>query len=1527
MVRTLVHASTTVILAILVIFVFGMVSYVGLPRESAPDIEIPFVIVSTPYIGVSPEDIEGLVTIPMERELASLTDVKKMESSSSEGVSIIAIEFEPEANIDESLQKVRDRVNRAKPNLPADAEEPSVAEVSFSDIPILLVTIAGGEDEEALKQLAEDLQDQITRITGVLDADVTGGREREVRVQVLPERLAHYGLSMNDVVTAIQGENVNIPGGNVTSGSASFLLRVPGEFTSTEQIEHVAIKRVGDAPVFVTDVARVVDGFEDRATYSRMQGRPSVTVSVKKRTGSNMLAVSDSVRALVAEQAKSWPAGVSYNVLGDQSEEVENMVQELQNNIITALILVVGVLLVFMGARNSLFVAVAIPLSMLMSFLVLDGLDYTLNMVVLFSLILALGMLVDNAIVVVENVYRHLEMGKSREDASVDGTNEVAVAVAASTATTVAAFFPMIFWTGIMGQFMGFLPKTVIIVLSASLGVAVFILPVLTSRLMADPKGTAVLDPETENQAIDPATLGPVMGRYYAVLQTAIRHRYISLGLGVATLVVSLGAYGVLNHGIEFFPATEPDRATVGVRLPEGADLEATDRVVRAMEAVLAATDNVDTFVSEVGVAGSGNALEGASNASNQARITVDFLPAADKAEPGETVRVESTSITMFKLRALAARIPGAEVSINQQEMGPPVGKPIEIQVSGSDFHEVGLVAKGLMREIEKIEGVTDLSSDYRVGRPELRLRVDRGAAKRVGVSTQAVGGAVRSAIAGTKASALRDGEDEYDIVVEVAPEYKSDIQRILQLRVPGREDTSPNTFPVPLSAVATYEIAGGSGTIKHLDQDLVVTIAGDVVNKDEEAMVRQEVTKFLSAWEAPPGISVGMGGAAEEQQAAMDFLVWAFGLAVALILMVLVAQFDSIALPAIIMFTVVLSLVGVLWGLILTGTPFGIIMTGIGVISLAGVVVNNAIVLLDYVEQVRKRGLSVNDALLLAGVTRFRPVMLTAVTTTLGLIPMAIGMSIDFTEMTVILGSSSAQFWGPMAIAVIFGLTFATVLTLVMVPTMYAILEDIRGLVGRLLGRQTAAVASLAVAGILTGSLLAPGTAHAVTLEQAYAAAEANNIDLALVREQTAQAKTLQWQALSAVFPRLSASMSYKINQSEQSFDAAGFAPDLGDFPQPPDFSFPGPFNPFGGLETYFDEVQAYFDGFDTGEGGDPIVIQPKQAWNGAFTVYQPLLSGNAFPAWRGAKAVYRAALQDESRAQQQIRAGVARSYYALASAREALKVQDTSVQLAMSQLVLATRQVDAGLADSLARMQAELGVSRAERDLLQARSQLAEAEETFARVTGLPGSVDVTLPPPIEVGMTLEQALDAAASHRPDVAAAQERANAARLERTGRDLEWLPSVDFSFTEIYNEVPGFVPENWQWQAAFNFNWTLWDGGLRIARSRELASRTRAAKLRITQLQQIAQEEVRISWSRLQRADRAYAAVQEEVALAEEMRRAAEARFEAGRVTWLDVEQARVGLQGSRLSLVMERMNRDMAAIELLVATGRFGRS
>ena len=1602
MIRWLVRHAPMVMLLISSVFVFGLVSYIGLPREAAPDVKIPVVLVTTPYIGVSPSDVESLVTIPIENELAGVKDLEKMSSTSAEGVSIVSLEFAPDIEIEDALQRVRDRVNRAKPGLPDDAEEPAVQEISFSDVPILLVTIAGDADQERLKLLAEGVQDVVKRIPGVLDAEISGGLEREYRVEVDPRRLALYQLSLDDVLNALRNENVNIPGGTVVSGDSNYLLRVPGEFSTSADLEGVAIKRKGDAPVFVRDVSRVVEGFAEIDSYSRMNGQAAVTLSITKRSGASIIDINDEVRDVVEEAAATWPEGVEYRLLADQSKFIRQMVSDLENNIITSLILVMVVVIVFMGFRNSLFVAFSIPMSMLMSFILIEAFGMTLNMIVLFSLILALGMLVDNAIVIVENVYRHLEEGKDVVTASIDGTNEVALAVAASTATTVAAFFPLVFWSGIMGQFMGYMPKTVIIVLVSSLVVAVAMLPVLTSKMLRKVEGAVVTND-------DDTPANAVMASYKQLLQTSIDNRYMSLVLGIASFVVTVVIYGMFNHGTEFFPATEPDRATIAVQAPDGTDLSTTDRIVRRVEAVLRDTENVDVYVAESGVSGGGNPMAGAQAQGNAARITIDFLPHANDAKSGEKSRVENTDLTIAYLRKTLQQIPGADIEVNQEEMGPPVGAAIAVEVSGPDFHSVGEFAQKVKRRVAGIKGTTEVTDDYKVGRPEMRLRIDRAKAKRVGASTGEVANTIRTAVAGTVATSIRDGSDEYDVLVQLDPRFRTSLQDVLDLRVPGRADNKPGTYSIPLSAVAGYELAGGNGSVRHVDQLLVVTVLGDIAEGYNENEVRQAVVDLIDQMKAdgevPEGYDLRLGGANDEQQEAGAFLLRAFGIAVALIATVLVTQFNNWRLPAIVLASVALSLVGVLWGLLLTGTSFGVIMTGLGVISLAGVVVNNAIVLLDYVEQLRERGMPVEDALVKAGMTRFRPVMLTAITTVLGLVPMAMGWSVDFRSLPgmfqalftegdpsgfgrlLLIGGSNSQFWGPMAVSVIFGLGFATLLTLVMVPTLYSIFEDYIRYKERKKAEAEGTPPSqpptedadtvAATARILPFFLLpaigvwgSEATAGTVNLDDAIRAAEANSTDLALAQEQKAQVDTLRGQSRALVMPKLQLGASYTINQYEIAFDPSDSFGDMESvftdmytrlgWATEDAFAMgiagseavtPGSSLAYatGAQAAYLANVESRYAAGDISEaeydaivaamngeeveasssdsggssGDEAFVIQQKQYFQYNASVIQPLFNGRSIPVLFGALRMMDAAERDLARTRQQVHAGVIQAYYGLLVARSSKELAEKAELSAQSHLELAERQLRAGTANERARVQARLAVSRAVRDIQAAEAQVAAAELNFARITGLPRDTGLVEPPPAEAPEAVDPLLDEARARRPDAQAADLRVKVQENYVWAKRGEWLPTLDARFTYSWSENTGFQGDNDLWMLVFEANWMLWDGGLRIAQSKEEASKLRQSKLVARKLREDIEVEVQTAWEGYRRAESAMLAAKDEVALADENLRLAERALEAGSATWLEVEDARLGALQARLVDLNARADREIALTQLSLASGR----
>jgi len=1065
----------SVMVLALMILIFGPLSYFSMPRESAPDITIPFVFIMTNYAGVAPEDIESAITIPIEKKLKGLEGVKRIESSSTEGMSSIIIEFVAGTDIDDVLQKTKDKVDLAKQELPRDLEDdPEVMEINISELPIVVYSLSGTCGLVCLKDLAEELEEDFESIPGVLEADVTGGLEREVRVEPYPDKLAYFGLSILMLQDVIAQENQNVSGGAIRMGDGRFQLRVPGEFRTPEEIYGLIVGVHSGQPVYLRDVARVVDGFKDEEGRSRLNGQEAVNIQIKKRAGENILEITDRATEIIEEKKKSWPGGTEITKLMDQAKDIRMMVADLENNIITGLILVIVVLLFFLGFRNAILVSLAIPFSMFISFVVLSALGITLNMVVLFSLTLALGMLVDNAIVIIENIFRFMEQGVPRLQAAIRATSEVAQPVTASTLTTVAAFFPLIFWPGIMGEFMSYLPKTVIVTLLSSLFVAMVINPALAAIFLKLPFGHRMMRKNVTAEEIEQAgeapiaIRGPMLRVYRKLLISALNHRLAVLVLSFAA-VAAMFMIWMLRIGIEkpveFFPNIEPNSIYINLDVSEGADLEFSDRIAKQVEAVICHADARDVLTSHVDPADcyyadtdkkshtlrDGSKYTGLTDLANVKDIysrTVAVIGGSSDFESNSPnhigvqfhemeERTRSSFDTMEDIRERVTDIPGAQITIAVQEEGPPTGAPINIEVAGDNFAVLGRIAGEVVKILEKIPFVQDIRDDYVAGSPTVSVRVDRQKAALLGLSTEVIGFVLKVAFNGTKVSTFREGDEDYDITVQLSEEDRRSTDILRELLIPTGQGL------IPLSTIASFEVKGGLGQINRVNHERVVTITANV---DEvhvpSPVVRAQAEKIIADISLPPGYKLRFTGEQEEQAKAEAFLTKAFATALFLIMLILVTQFNSIAQPTIILTSIILSLGGVFIGLAFMSLPFNIVMSGVGVISLAGVVVNNAIVLIDYTNRLNKRGMPFRDAVVAAGCTRLRPVLLTAITTILGLLPMVTGVAYDFHVMEISWISESNQWWSSMASAVIFGLALATVLTLVVVPTLYALVH-----------------------------------------------------------------------------------------------------------------------------------------------------------------------------------------------------------------------------------------------------------------------------------------------------------------------------------------------------------------------------------------------------------------------------------------------------------------------------------------------------
>jgi multidrug efflux pump subunit AcrB len=731
------------------------------------------------------------------------------------------------------------------------------------------------------------------------------------------------------------------------------------------------------------------------------------------------------VKELVDREKATFPRTTEISLTADRSKITRSMVDELENNIITGLILVLGVLFLIMNLKVAIIAALAIPFSLMITFMTLYTIGFTLNMVVLFSLILVLGMLVDDAIVIMENIYRHMEEGASPSAAAVTGTGEVIIAVIASTVTTLAAFFPMVFWPGIMGEFMAYLPYTVCIGMSASLFVAMVINPVLSSTLLRVKVHGKKMHEFSDQE------LGLFLRNYKRTLAWSLSWPWTTVALSMASLVFVVILYAKFNRGVEFFPKVEPNKVFVNIEAPAGTNVAASDRISRIMEAAVAPHDDVKVYVTNVGVSSEmfdfGGAAEGPSH---KGRIAVDFI---DRKE-----RTRSTHQTVDQIRKAGERIVGADVKIQEESMGPPQGAPVNIEISGDDYEAIAEYSVKVDQALKAIDGVVDVKNDYSLGRPEVTVKIDREKAARFGLRTKDIALAVSGAIQGYKASTYREGKDEYDVRVRLRKDRRDSIEKINQLFIRHEGKI------VPISSFAQINTAPGYAAIAHLDHRKVITVSAKVRSGLNEFEMLAKVRQALSEKLPPPsGIRIDYTGQNKDQKEAQDFLSKAFVAGIILISFILVLEFNSLATPFVILTSVVLSTIGVLIGLLVTGTPFGVIMTGVGVISLAGVVVKNSIVLLDYTIKLRERGMEKRAALITAGLTRVRPVLLTAITAILALVPVAAGASIDFKRMEIITKSDMADMWGPMAVAIIYGLGFATVLTLVVAPTLYSLFDS----------------------------------------------------------------------------------------------------------------------------------------------------------------------------------------------------------------------------------------------------------------------------------------------------------------------------------------------------------------------------------------------------------------------------------------------------------------------------------------------------
>lgn len=1110
----------TVFVLTFIILIAGFSSYMSMPKEAFPEIVTPEIYVGTPYPGNSPIDIERLLTRPLEKEINGITGIDEINSTSVQGYSTIQVKFDFDVTPEEALRKVKDKVDIAKsdPDFPTDLPaDPNVFEMNFSElIPILNINLSGPYTIYQLNDYAEYLEDAIEALPEISKVEIRGVADKEVKINIDLYKMESLNINFGDVANAIQSENVTISGGDLLVDEYRRNVRVVGEFESIEDIRNVIVKQEKLDIVYLRDIATVVFEGEDPISFAREYTETVVMIDVMKRSGENLLIASSKINDIIkSAQEDYFPDNLLVTITNDQSDQTRNQVNELENSIIFGIILVVLVLLFFLGIRNALFVGIAIPLSMLMSFSILGSFGVTLNTMVLFSLVLALGMLVDNGIVVVENIYRLMEEGYSPIQAAKSGVGEVAIPIVASTATTLAAFLPLALWPGLFGEFMKYLPITLMIVLGSSLFVALVINPVLTSVYMRVEEANvnvkrlrligliliglgllfvlfgmitfgnllivSGLIGFVNHYFLSPATRwfqSIFIPRLEVVYSNTLRYalagrRAYAFFFGtVFLLFFSIFLTATFPPPIEFFPENQPNQAVIYIEKPIGTDILVTNELTKNIEAQVRQTveefnetvvvDGVETtqnwfvesIIAQVGEGTSDpNAGPAMAQTPNKAKITVQFVEFADR-------RGVQSSEVLEKIRKNVSRYPGVQLTVDKDNQGPPAGAPINIEVSGDDYYQLLAEANRVRNFINEanIPGIEELKLDVESGKPEMPIIIDREKARRYNVSTYMIGDALRTSLFGKEISTYKDGEDDYDIVVRFDDRYRYDIEALMNQRITFRDQASGKIQQVPISAVARAEKTSTFSAVKRKDLKRVITISSNVLEGFNATAINEAIKARMQSFEISKQNTLDFTGEQEEQAEQFAFLSRALMIAVFLIFLILVSQFNSAAQPFIILSAVVLSLIGVFLGIVTFRMNFVIMMTMIGIISLAGIVVNNAIVLIDYTKLImtrKKEELGIDkdhylpraelfEAIIEGGKLRLRPVLLTAITTVLGLLPLATGMNINFYTLfseydpQIYFGGDNVIFWGPMSWTIIFGLTFATFLTLVIVPVMF---------------------------------------------------------------------------------------------------------------------------------------------------------------------------------------------------------------------------------------------------------------------------------------------------------------------------------------------------------------------------------------------------------------------------------------------------------------------------------------------------------
>ena len=1013
--------SRTVLLALLLVLISGTIAYIAIPKESQPDVNIPNIYVSMTHEGISPEDAERLVVRPMEKELRSIQGVKEMRSKAGEGHASVLLEFEAGFNADNALQDVRERVDIARNELPDDTDEPSVNEVNVGLFPVVVIVLSGKVPERTLLKLARNLQEELEALSSVLEADITGKRDEVLEIVVDPLRLESYNIRYEELLESVSRNNRLIAAGALDTGSGKFSIKMPGLFETLDDILSLPVKVSGDAVVTVADITTIRRTFKDAKAFARFDGKSAIALEIKKRLGENVINTIEDVRRVTQEKAGEWPDAVKVSFIQDQSVKIRNMLTDLQNNILTAIILVMIVVIGALGIRSSGLVGLAIPGSFLTGILVISTLGLTMNIVVLFSLILAVGMLVDGAIVVTEFADRRMAEGIHRREAYEQAAKRMAWPITASTATTLAAFMPLLFWPGVAGEFMKFLPITLIATLTASLAMALIFVPAIGSYIgRAGSVSPEVLAALAAGENGNLQTIQGATGRYVRMLSAVVQHPFKVLVAAITLLIGVQTYYAINGNGVEFFPNVEPEFGQILVHARGNLSVNEMDQLVTEVEQEILAVPGIKSIYTRVG------AQHGQRRGLSEDVVGVIQIEFKDwnLRRPAKEIFAEIQDRT--------GNLAGIIIEDTEPDIGPPTGKPIQLHFSSRYPESLEPVLEQVLDKVLTIDGLIDIEDTRSTPGIEWQVTVDREQASRFGADIVHVGNVVKLVTNGLKIDDYRpdDADEEIDIRVRY-PTHERTLNQLDSLRVATQDGL------IPISNFVERNPREKVGIIKRTDGRRVLVIKADIAEDVLADDKVREIRAWLDTQAFDPRVHIEFKGEDEEQKKAEAFLIKAFGIALFIMAIILVTQFNSFYHAFLILSAVVMSTIGVMIGLMITGQPFGIVMTGIGVITLAGVVVNNNIVLIDTYDRLRDAGMPTIEAVVRTGAQRLRPVILTAVTTILGLMPMVLGLNINLFTRDITLGGPSTQWWIQLATAVASGLTFATILTLVVTPSL----------------------------------------------------------------------------------------------------------------------------------------------------------------------------------------------------------------------------------------------------------------------------------------------------------------------------------------------------------------------------------------------------------------------------------------------------------------------------------------------------------